>query len=224
MNRSALLLGVMLLAGHTWVSAQEPVAVPAAAAAPASRAYKVDPAKTQIYAIVLKDGVASAVAHDHVIAAKDSSGTVIFAAGDPKNSIEVTVNVNSFQADEASMRKKAGLGEGPSADDARTVETNMKAADQLNVGKYPTMTFKSTTITPQGGDKYQVEGKFTLHGVTKDVKFTATAAIENGAWHGKGKLVLKQSDYGFQPYSALFGAIKNKDPITLYLDIWAQPN
>ncbi len=60
--------------------------------------------------------------------------------------------------------------------DATTVNTGDKARDEhlrkadfFDVEKYPKMSFKSTKVVPQGKDKFQLVGDFTLHGVTKPV-------------------------------------------------------
>ncbi len=59
--------------------------------------------------------------------------------------------------------------------DATTVSTNndsrdkhLKSPDFFNVEKFPTLTFKSTSVTRSGG-KLQVIGDLTLAGVTKSV-------------------------------------------------------
>jgi polyisoprenoid-binding protein YceI len=47
-------------------------------------------------------------------------------------------------------------------------DAHIKSADFFEVEKYPTMTYRSTSVTPDGDD-WKVEGELTLHGVTKSV-------------------------------------------------------
>lgn len=47
-------------------------------------------------------------------------------------------------------------------------DTHLKSPDFFDVAKFPTMTFKSTSVT-KAGDHYDVTGDLTLHGVTKKV-------------------------------------------------------
>ena len=54
-------------------------------------------------------------------------------------------------------------------------DTHLKSADFLDVEKFPTLTFKSTSIESTGGGNYDVIGDLTIHGVTKSV----TLAIED---------------------------------------------
>jgi polyisoprenoid-binding protein YceI len=60
--------------------------------------------------------------------------------------------------------------------DATTVDTrvakrdnHLKSADFFDVEKYPTITFKSTKVTPGPGNTAKVDGDLTIHGVTKPV-------------------------------------------------------
>jgi polyisoprenoid-binding protein YceI len=94
--------------------------------------------------------------------------------------------------------------------DATTVSTNndardkhLKTADFFNVEKFPTMTFKSTSVTRVNG-KLKVIGDLTLTGVTKSVTLDVdgpTAPVKGM----RGGLVtgfsasgtLKRSDFGF---------------------------
>jgi polyisoprenoid-binding protein YceI len=94
--------------------------------------------------------------------------------------------------------------------DATTVSTNndgrdkhLKSPDFFNVEKYPTLTFKSTSVTRANG-KLQVIGDLTLAGTTKSVTLDVdgpTPPIKGM----KGGLVtgfsatglIKRSDFGF---------------------------
>jgi polyisoprenoid-binding protein YceI len=49
-------------------------------------------------------------------------------------------------------------------------DDHLKSADFLDLDNNPTLTFKSTKITPKGGD-FQMVGELSLRGVTKSVVF-----------------------------------------------------
>jgi polyisoprenoid-binding protein YceI len=63
--------------------------------------------------------------------------------------------------------------------DATTIETrdpqrngHLMSGDFLEVEKFPTLSFKSTSITPLEDGELAVEGDLTIHGVTRKAVFT----------------------------------------------------
>ncbi|HYO79269.1 MAG TPA: YceI family protein [Thermoanaerobaculia bacterium] len=48
-------------------------------------------------------------------------------------------------------------------------DEHLRGADFFDVAKYPTITFKSTSIAPKSANEFHVTGDLTMHGVTKRV-------------------------------------------------------
>jgi polyisoprenoid-binding protein YceI len=48
-------------------------------------------------------------------------------------------------------------------------DKHLRSAEFLDVGKYPKMNFKSTSITKSGKDRYNLKGNLTLHGITRSI-------------------------------------------------------
>lgn len=48
-------------------------------------------------------------------------------------------------------------------------DNHLKSPDFFDVAKFPTMTYKSTSIKKISADKYALTGDLTIHGVTKSV-------------------------------------------------------
>jgi polyisoprenoid-binding protein YceI len=51
---------------------------------------------------------------------------------------------------------------------------HLKSPDFLDVATYPTITFKSTSVVPQGEGSAHIHGDLTIRGVTKPVVLAAT--------------------------------------------------
>jgi polyisoprenoid-binding protein YceI len=80
-------------------------------------------------------------------------------------------------------------------------DNHLRSADFFEVEKYPTMTFKSTSIKKISKDKYQLTGNLTIRGITKSVTMNL--------WY-RGTNVddkTKKSTSGFQ----LTGMIRRSD-------------
>ncbi len=85
------------------------------------------------------------------------SGTITANDDDPK-SVEIVATI-----DAASINTRA-----------EKRDNDLKSPDFLDVAKYPTITFKSAKIEPDGDGKWKVTGNLTLHGVTKLVVLEVT--------------------------------------------------
>jgi polyisoprenoid-binding protein YceI len=114
------------------------------------------------------------------------TGTVNWDEKNPsKSHVEVTIPTSSISTNNA-MR-----------------DSDLKSSNFFNVEKFPTMTFKSTSVSGTPG-KLQVTGDLTLAGVTKSVKLMVYGPTPPTKM---GKLIigfaatgtLKRSDFAFAP-------------------------
>lgn len=60
---------------------------------------------------------------------------------------------------------------------------DLRGADFFNVAKFPTMTFKSTSVKPDKGG-YKVVGNLTMHGVTRPVTLQMQPPSKPVSFHG----------------------------------------
>src|SRR5215813_686899 len=75
-------------------------------------------------------------------------------------------------------------------------ETEIKSPQWFNIAKFPVAHFSSTSIKALGGDRYEVAGKLTLKGVTKDVLIPiALKKDATGKNVAEGSFPLKRIDY-----------------------------
>ncbi|MCA9603895.1 MAG: YceI family protein [Myxococcales bacterium] len=107
--------------------------------------------------------------------------------GDPEQLKDVDINV---EIDAASINTQ----------NAKRDE-HLRSADFFDVAKYPKITFKSTKVTKKGKGGIVVEGDFTMHGVTKKIKFPFKAVKAKNAagveeYTYRGELTIDRNDYG----------------------------
>jgi polyisoprenoid-binding protein YceI len=88
------------------------------------------------------------------------------------------------------------------------------------VAAFPTVSFVSTGVAPEAG-KTLVKGRFTLHGVTREIAVPVTIAEKGNVIEGRTSFWIKTSDYGIKPYSAFLGAVGNKDELQIHLKLVA---
>ncbi len=185
---------------------------------------RVDPERTRLAVQLYREGVGSALAHDHVVEATEVGGSVQYDPARLEDSaIVIEVRATSLRADQPAARRRLGV-EGDLSDGQRAdVEKAMRAPDQLDVARHPTIRFVSTRVLAEGEGRARVTGRLTLRGVTREVTFPATITLDAGVFRGRATLSFLQSSFGYQPYRALLGAIRNKDEVTLHVDLVAIP-
>lgn len=113
-----------------------------------------------------------------------------------------------LNADGASLRVREGtggvqkLGDDDKADIQKTIDEEVLLRKPIE--------FRSTAIDAGDDRRVTVTGDLTLVGRTKPIEFGLDVDPEGGI---AGTAVVKQSDWGIKPYSALFGALKVKDEV-----------
>lgn len=116
----------------------------------------------------------------------DYSGKFTFDPEAPATgSVEVTIDPKSVELNDAKWNE------------------HVKAADFLDVEKFPAMTFKSTKIDVTGDKTANITGDLTLHGVTKPVVLATTYnKTDKHPYSGKtvagfsATTTIKRSDFG----------------------------
>ncbi len=186
--------------------------------------YKIDPAQSEFVVQLFKAGRGAAWAHDHVVRATAYVGQIQADPADPTTAaIVVEVQTASLRADEPAVRQKYGLTTPLSEKERQEIQTTMEAKTQLDVEQYPSIRFKSTRVEQQAEGQYTVTGELTIRGVTRSVTFSVSVELREGTVHGWGSFSFTQSSFGYQPYSAFLGAVRNQDEAVLHFDIVATP-
>jgi polyisoprenoid-binding protein YceI len=73
----------------------------------------------------------------------------------------------------------------------------LKGKDFFDVEHYPVITFKSTKVVKTGPQTYEVDGDFTIRGVSNPEKLTLTVSGKGtGTGEIKGNMVFNRKDYG----------------------------
>lgn len=157
----------------------------------AADTYALDPAHTQTIFTINHLGFSTITGAVH-----DLKGTLILDTARPeKSTVEVTMAADSVDTGFADRDKAL---EGPMF---------------FNVAQFPTMTFKSTHIKKTGAKTADIQGDFTLLGVTKSLTLKTTfnrmAADTTGTNVFKAGFTatttIKRSDFGMKAYVPYVG-------------------
>lgn len=154
--------------------------------------------------IAYKEGLLSAVGHN--VRLEVTSFSVKVHDGEV---------VATFDAD--SLRAVCAVKDGRDDPDALSAKDRDTIAgyvrkDILESSRFPEIIFRAGLVDADE-DEAEVEGSLELHGVTRDVEFTARRLDD----HWVARLQLRQSDFGIRPFKALMGALKIKSEIDVEL-------
>ena len=105
-------------------------------------------------------------------------------------------------------------------------DNHLRTADFFDVQKFPTLTFKSTSITDVAGNKAKLHGDLTMHGVTKPVVLDLEVAGAVKDPMGKGTRAgaaatgrVNRNDFGIGPSSGpMAGAVGNDVEISIDIE------
>jgi len=163
--------------------------------------YKLGPDNATLHVETGRSGAAAKAGHDLTIDVKSWEATL--EVGD-NSSLQLS-------ADPTSLHVREGKG-GMQALKDDDKEDIRKTIDK-DVLKKKGITFQSSSVQ-QAGDGLKVSGDLEMGGKTKPVTFDLS---ESGGTL-TGSAVVKQSDWGIKPYSALFGALKVNDEVKVVVE------
>lgn len=124
---------------------------------------------------------------------REFAGTINFDKAKPENStVEFRIKATSV---DTGIQKR---------------DDHLRSPDFFDVATHPEIVFKSTKVVAKGGNKFDVTGDFTLHGVTKQITLPVTFLGEQK--FGKGTkagfetgLTINRKDYGLAWNRAIEG-------------------
>jgi len=179
-----------------------------------AQTYTIDQARSRATVAVGKSGIFSfAAGHTHEVIAPSITGRMTVDPADPgRSTVRVTID--------ASALKVTGTGESPA--DVPKVQQTMSGEQVLDVQRYPTIDFDSTSVSVKnpGSDKLDVivNGRLSLHNVTHAISVPVTVQIKGNELTASGRFPLKQTDYGITPVSVA-GVVSVKDRVDISFTI-----
>lgn len=167
-----------------------------------------------------------------VTLAQAPAGTPIFEIAPAKSTIKfavkATVPINgTFDRWDASLTFKSPDGttavldveiQAASVDTGSSIKNNtLKGEDFFDVEQNPLITFKSTNVVQTGANTFDVNGNFTIRGVTKPERLTLTVSGRGtGSGEIKGTMAFDRKDYGMNS-GIPFIRIANRVEVTVKL-------
>jgi polyisoprenoid-binding protein YceI len=167
--------------------------------------YKIDPAHSSAQFVVRHMMITNVRGSFSNI-----QGSAVWDAGNPgQSSLEAVIDASTVNTNEPAR------------------DTHLRSADFLDVEKYPTIAFRSTSVESAGEGELSVKGDLTIHGVTKAVvlKVEGPTAEGKDPW-GNARIgasattKIKRSEFGLVYNAALeTGGILIGDDLKIELEV-----
>jgi len=90
------------------------------------------------------------------------------------------------------------------ADYNKKLVGHLSSEDFFNAAKYPTSTFKVTSVTPGKDNNVTVKGELTMIGQTQPIEFPATVTVKDGVVNGDAVVKVDRTKWGLKYGSGSF--------------------
>ncbi|MFG6490327.1 YceI family protein [Roseateles sp. BYS78W] len=193
-SRRQLLIGLAALAGCTDV----PLVTPAS----------TERGGDELRVLVWRGGTAARLGHNHVLRAGDLR--VDWPAAGPV----LRFRLDALAIDPPVLRARMGDGFASIVDDDARAGTKANLLKALEAAAHPEVVVRTLQQVGEGARR-AVEAEITLHGVARRQWFVA----EVDGRRARGEVVVRQSDFGIQPFTVLGGLLAVQDALVVQFEV-----
>ncbi|RTL40080.1 MAG: YceI family protein [Burkholderiales bacterium] len=162
----------------------------------------------ELRVLVFRGGTAARLGHNHVLRAGDLQ--VSWAAAGPT----LRFRLDALQIDPPALRTALGPAFSSAVDDAAREGTRANLLKALDAAAHPEVSV-STLQQVGEGPRRAVEAEIRLHGVVRRQWFVA----EVDGTRARGEVVIRQSDFGVQPFTVLGGLLAVQDALIVQFEL-----
>lgn len=158
--------------------------------------------------LVFRSGTAARLGHNHVLRA--AGLRVDWPAAGPV----LVFRLDALDIDPPALRERLGPAFASAVSDAGREGTRANLIKSLDVAAHPEVVVRTLQQLGEGGRR-AVEAEVMLHGVTRRQWFVA----EVDGRRARGEVVIRQSDFGLQPFTVLGGLLAVQDALVVQFDL-----
>lgn len=188
-----------------------------------ARRFEVEPDRSLITILVYRAGALAAAGHNHVVASHEVRGAIAFTPDVSRSRFTLRMPVATLTVDEPDLRRAAGAEFGaaipPAAQEA--TRRNLLSAAVLDAERFPEVLVQAAGIEPAAGGALATV-RITLRGETRTLAVPCRYEQKGDELLADGEFRLLQSDFGITPFTALLGAMRVQDEITVRFRILAR--
>lgn len=176
---------------------------------------------SKVRIVVFPAGRMARLGHPHVVGGDVLSGEIVLAEAFHDSTFELEIAVDKLVLDQPEWRRDEGFEPEMSESDIRATRDNMLSAEQLDADHHPSIRIESIALT---GPRWQpdVDARITLAGTARELTVPVALDISEDGLTATGRFVIRQSEFGIEPFSAAGGAVRVADEVLVRFRIVAE--
>jgi len=178
------------------------------------RVYRLDAAGSLLDIVVRRDGPLARFGHDHAVSVQNLEGYLLLDAGGGGSIADLRFRVEDLAVDSAAGRARYGLDTEPDAEDVEGTRSNLME-HVLNADQWPFVTIQLDDFTHRQ-DHYSAVLEISINGARYRGPQPFRLQASDAEVVVEGSLVLRQTDLGLVPFSALGGGLRVADPLEIH--------
>ncbi len=188
---------------------------------PEGRKYVIDPGASDLRILIGSAGTLARFGHDHVAGGAVVDGQVVIAEPFGDSGLEMTIRVADLELDRPEWLEAEGMDTSLTAEEIARTRDNMLSAEALDAETFPEIRLQSVAVS---GPRWQpdIKVRITLRGETRQTVVPIALEISDDGLVATGRMVVNQSDFGLEPFSAMGGALAVADELVLRFRIVAR--
>lgn len=195
----------------------------------AGELYRLDEAASRLRVHVFRAGRLAAMGHNHVLGLARLQGQAFVPAqGLEGAGVELGFRLDDLEPDRAEWRAELGpeFASRPTESDIAGTKANLLRA--LQAQAHPRVLLQSTAVAGAWPwlalrVSVQLNGQLRESSVPLKAWVQAPAGQGGGTLHAQGRMLLRQSEFGIQPFSVLGGLLAVQDELVMDFELVGRP-
>jgi hypothetical protein len=181
------------------------------------KVFALNPKTSTVRIYAFRGGRAAKMGHNHVLSAPQFTGLFYLASnGTSSSRFDLEFRLDELEFDKPEYRSPLGKAFPAvlSPEDINGAHDHMLGADNLQADRFPFVRIHSLQISGEA-PKFAVKLEIEVHGQKREMWIPLTVEGLPDSLSVTGTFVLRQTDFGAQPFSVLGGLLAMQDEVVI---------
>jgi polyisoprenoid-binding protein YceI len=181
------------------------------------RVFTLVPSESLVRIYAFRAGRAARLGHNHVLSAPQFTGFFYLPpSGAANGRFDLAFRLDQLEIDNPAYRSELGaaFSSVPSPEAIESTREHLFGANDLQVDRFPFVRIRSLEISGEA-PKFAAEAQVEMHGQEREIWIPLDVEGLPDRLSVSGSFVLRQTDFGVQPYSLLGGLLSVQDEVVL---------